>query len=105
MTDEVIHSAVDLFAPLTDGPEAAALVARRFVRAMEESAGEAALEIGVRAGGMSAIFCRLAAAPFMVISVDPWGRAPYFEVSKVRRNARGGRSARPSPTRSTACSP
>lgn len=78
-----IATALDLFARFTDGPEDAEPVACRFAQALSEAGGEAALEIGVRAGGMSAIFCYLAARlrppPFMVFSIDPWGCAPYAE--------------------------
>lgn len=84
--EAVVREAVERFAAFTDGPASSAIVAQRFCNALSESQGEAALEIGVRAGGMSAIFCHIArslAPPsFMVFSVDPWGSAPYMEGGK-----------------------
>lgn len=84
--DALVSETVAKLAPFTDGPDRALDVARRFARAVRESAGEAALEIGVRAGGMSAAFCHLGVAlrnpPIMVMSVDPWGCAPYFEAGR-----------------------
>lgn len=86
LEDAEVLAALRLYASLTDGPDLAAPVAQRFVQALRQSSGDAALEVGVRAGGMSAIFCQLAAAlhrgDFMVLSVDPWGCAPYFEAGR-----------------------
>ena len=50
---------------------------------MRAPSGEAALEIGVRSGGTSAMMCMIAEKlldrPFAVLSVDPYGHMPYLE--------------------------
>jgi hypothetical protein len=82
-SSRLVRAAVERFADQTDLPDHAAAVASCFIAALRDSGGVAALEIGVRAGGMSAILCDLAASlrplPFMVISVDPWGEREYTE--------------------------
>lgn len=80
----VVDAAVQRFSAHTDGPENARGIAARFAAAIEAApAGEAALEIGVRSGGTSAMMCfiaeRLLERPFAVLSVDPYGRMPYLE--------------------------
>ena len=56
---------------------------RDALAATESTGGLAVVEIGVRRGGMSAIFCdlveRTPVPGRIVLSVDPWGDAPYFD--------------------------
>lgn len=64
-----------------DAPGTIGDVVHQLARALAESKGQAALEVGVRAGGTSALMCVLAASrpDFLVIGVDPYGNAPYWE--------------------------
>jgi hypothetical protein len=69
------------FRPFSDAPESIGEVIDRFRASLVDSEGEAAIEIGVRAGGTSAAMCAAAAKQpgFLVIGLDPWGNAPYTE--------------------------
>lgn len=83
-----IQSIVERYAAHTDDPKGIHLVMERFLEALSRSDGEAALEVGVRAGGTSAMMCEIArrsglAGPqFRVLSVDPYGECPYIEGGK-----------------------
>jgi len=65
----------------TDAPSTIGDVLEQFALSLREAQGQAAIEIGVRAGGTSAAMCSLAAHldDFLVIGVDPWGNAQYLE--------------------------
>jgi len=85
VTDAEIHGIVENYAKYTDAPQDIEVVARWCADAMEatgETGGCAAIEIGVRCGGTSAIMCALADAmglkEFLVISVDPYGMMPFY---------------------------
>jgi hypothetical protein len=79
---DVVAELVRRYGPQTDGGDTVGVAAEWFLKALGESrehGGLAAVEIGVRNGGMSAIFCGLAGDPnFLVLSVDPYGSMPML---------------------------
>jgi len=90
ISQDRIQAILDRLVEYTDGGATCALPMRWFSRALEQTSllgglAEGAVEIGVRGGGLSAMFCEIAKleAPlqFKVMSVDPWGGAPYFAPS------------------------
>ena len=76
----LVPSLEDL-ASYTDAPASIGEVLDRFRASLGDSEGEAAVEVGVRAGGTSASMCLLTRdrPGFIVLSVDPWGNAPSIE--------------------------
>ena len=92
LSDAEVHEIVNRHRGSTDSGETAdvpALWFRDAINGTERNpdGGPVAVEIGVRAGGMSAIFCDIAKAIgtecFMVLSVDPYGLAPYYSPRKI----------------------
>lgn len=85
LSDPEVQSVVDGYADSTDAPGSIVVVARWFRDALEQTRGTggcAALEIGVRGGGTSAIMCAIAEAvaepSFLVLGADPYGLMPYY---------------------------
>ena len=88
LTADRIREIVAAHRDQTDDPDGIAVVADWFRQALEGTAsewGEAALEIGVRSGGTSAILCEMAEefglTGFAVLSVDPYGNIPLYSPS------------------------
>lgn len=82
----VVRKAAARHAGDTDSPAGLEPLGLLFASLLATTRGMAALEIGVRAGGTSGVMCELArqlAPPgFVVLSVDPWGHAPYMEAGR-----------------------
>ncbi len=85
LTDEETLQIAAVHSEATDAPRFAGAVAKWFrdaILATTETGGLAAIGVGVRAGGMSAILCeiadRMTPPEFVVFSVDPYGRMPLY---------------------------
>ena len=85
MNPTALADLVAKYGAATDSQDHGKGVVEWFAQAVDRTrdrGGRAAIEIGVRAGGTSAMLCGVAdqIAPdgFMVFSVDPWGGRPFF---------------------------
>jgi hypothetical protein len=85
LEDAEVQEIVEKYAGGTDAPGSIYFVARWFRDSLEATRGTgacAAMEIGTRLGGASAMFCaiadRVADPEFVVLSVDPFGQMPLY---------------------------